>query len=129
MLVQVGRFVGYRIRPLGTASILNPLYELLKDKCEKSFRKIKELICSNLVLAHYNPELPIVLTCDASNYGLGAVISHITPDGADLPIAFASRTLMFAENTTESTSQGHKNGRFFRNRHKNLNPEMVKKIK
>ena len=87
------------------ASILNPLYELLKDgqpwvwssKCEQSFRKIKELMCSNLVLAHYNPELPIVLTCDASKYGLGAVISHIMPDGADRPIAFASRTLTSAE--------------------------------
>jgi RNase H-like domain found in reverse transcriptase len=54
-------------------------------------------MCSNLVLAYYNPELPIVLTCDDSKYGLGAVISHIMPDGANRPIAFASRTLSSAE--------------------------------
>ncbi|XP_062542475.1 uncharacterized protein K02A2.6-like [Armigeres subalbatus] len=43
--------------------------------------------------AHYNPELPLVLATDASLYGVGAVLSHIFPDGSEKPIQYASQTL------------------------------------
>jgi len=49
------------------------------------------------VLAHYNPKLEVQLAADASPYGLGAVISHITEDGEERPIAYASRSLTPAE--------------------------------
>ncbi|XP_063636147.1 uncharacterized protein K02A2.6-like [Cydia splendana] len=51
---------------------------------------------SSEVLAHYSLHLPVVLTCDASSLGVGAVVSHITPDG-ERPVAYASRTLNAAE--------------------------------
>jgi hypothetical protein len=87
------------------STILRPLHKLLeKDSqwkwttdCNNAFSKVKELMKSDLVLAHYNPHLPVRLSCDASPFGLGAVLSHLYPSGEERPIAFASRTLNSAE--------------------------------
>ena len=58
---------------------------------------MKEQIASAKVLVHYNSELPLSLVCDASSYGIGAVISHSFPDSEERPIAFASRSLSLAQ--------------------------------
>ena len=48
------------------------------------------------MLIRYDPTKPLVLTCDASPYGLGAVLSHQL--GSDeQPITFASHSLAPAE--------------------------------
>ncbi|XP_061774106.1 uncharacterized protein K02A2.6-like [Nerophis ophidion] len=94
-----GRFVPQQ------STILAPLYTLLKDKVkwrwreteQSAFGKCKELLTSDQVLVHYDPRLPLSLACDASAYGIGAVIQHTTPDGHEHPIAYASRTLSPAE--------------------------------
>ena len=54
------------------------------------------MIASELVLTHFTPDRPLILSCDASAYGLGAVLSHEGP-GGERPIAFASRTLADSE--------------------------------
>ncbi|XP_046976658.1 uncharacterized protein K02A2.6-like [Vanessa cardui] len=66
-------------------------------KCDKAFIKIKELLSSAPVLAHYDPELPLILAVDSSAYGLGAVLMQRGADGRERPISCASRTLNAAE--------------------------------
>lgn len=46
---------------------------------------------------HFNPDKYIVLSCDASAVGLGAVLAHKLPDGTQKPIVYASRSLNRAE--------------------------------
>ena len=84
---------------------LSPLYKLLRQTSEwhwgprqkKAFWHIKKLLKSNRVLTHFNDQLPLILECDASPYGLGAVLSHQMLDGSEKPVGFASRTLTKAE--------------------------------
>ena len=58
-----------------------------------SFQALKDTLASSNVLVHYNPKLEVQLAVDASPVGLGAVITHITADGTERPIACASRSL------------------------------------
>lgn len=94
-----GRFIN------NLAQKMCPIYKLLQkdvnfvwDKeCNDRFVEIKKDIVKNVVLSHFNPKMKIVLTCDASSYGIGAVLSHILPSGEERPVAFCSRTLTTAE--------------------------------
>lgn len=83
------------------ATVLEPLHRLL-DKSRKwqwterereSFDAAKRLLSSDITLVHYDLNKPLVLTCDSSEYGVGAVLSHVMQDGQERPIAMSSRTL------------------------------------
>ena len=46
---------------------------------------------------HCSTSLPLIIDCDASQYGISAVLSHKYPDKSERPIAYTSRTLTPAE--------------------------------
>nr|XP_012137589.1 PREDICTED: uncharacterized protein K02A2.6-like [Megachile rotundata] len=87
------------------SSILKPLNTLLQKEvkyewspdCEKSFQAAKKAFTSPRCLVHFDPKLPVTLATDASPYGVGAVLSHIFPDGSEKAIQYASRTLSKAQ--------------------------------
>ena len=92
------------------SSELSCLYKLLRkdvnfvwtDSCQICFEKCKKLILSNNVLELYDPEKPIILTTDASPYGVGAVLSHLV-NGVEKPVMFASSSLSPAEKNYSQT--------------------------
>ena len=98
--------VGYYRRYLPDLStIIAPLDKLRGAKVawrwteveQSAFCKLKALLSSEHVVACYNPKLPVKVESDASAVGLGAVISHIFPDGSEKPIEYASRKLSESE--------------------------------
>ena len=45
------------------------------------------------VLTHYDPALPVKLACNTSPTSIGAILSHVMPDGSERSVAFVSRAL------------------------------------
>ena len=87
------------------ADTLAPLYKLLgkhqrwhwgKEQAD-AFQKAKSQLSSDVLLVHFDPGRKLAISCDASPYGIGAVLSHVYEDGTDRPIAYASRSLAPAE--------------------------------
>ena len=87
------------------SSVLAPLNQLLQKSRKWSwgsvqsnaFQAAKEALTSVTVLTNYNPDLDLVLNCDASPYGVGAVLSHWLENGSMTPIAFACCSLNAAK--------------------------------
>ena len=81
------------------ATILAPLYKLLqigvkwewKQEQVTALARVRDILQSPNLLTHYNPNQSLVLACDASPFGLRAVLSHRFSDGTEKPISFASR--------------------------------------
>lgn len=64
---------------------------------DEAFLSAKTALQADTLLVHFDPAKPLLLACDASQYGVGAVLSHITDDGQERPVANASHTLNAAE--------------------------------
>ena len=81
---------------------LAPLYQLLRqdkqwewsDQQEQSYQEVKQ---SPNLLVHFDGQKPIVVACDASTFGIGAVLLHILEDGTEHLAAYTSRSLSPAE--------------------------------
>ena len=87
------------------AHLSQPLRELLKgnnmwlwtDEHEDAMQKLKDEICSQRVLAHYDVNAQSKISADASAYGLGAVLLQSQDGVTWQPVAFASRSLSETE--------------------------------
>lgn len=85
---------------------MNDVHGIHRD--DGKIKAIKDLQCkitSDAGLCHFNPDLPLILTTDASPVGLEALISDRFPDGRKKTIAFTSRSPSKAE---KNYSQIHK---------------------
>ena len=108
LLMYYGKFLP------NLATKLAPLYKLLQHRVpwrrtsvqDAAFRELKKLLASSSLLVHYDPKLPLILPCEASAYGIGAVLAHRMPDGSEKPIGYASRTLNKAENYSQLEKEG-----------------------
>ena len=77
--------------------IATPLYKLTgkenpfrwNDNCQKAFDRLKEVLQETPVLKYPNPELPYILDCDASEDGIGAVLSQKI-EGKERVVAYYS---------------------------------------
>ena len=80
------------------STTLRPLYALLLKhrkwtwgaEQEKAFIAAKQALQHNSLLVHFDPKKQLVLACNASLYGIGAVLSHIMDDGTERTIAYTS---------------------------------------
>ena len=97
------------------STFLAPLHRLLckdtKWKWSKAqaeaFKKAKDLLQSFSLLVHFDGAKPLLLSCDAPPYSLGAVLAHKMDDNSEKPIAFISRTLSPAEKNILSWRRRH----------------------
>ncbi|MGC8821243.1 MAG: reverse transcriptase domain-containing protein, partial [Fervidobacterium sp.] len=107
-LSQLRSFLGlctyYRRFVPGFSIIASPLHELSRknqqfnwqQRQEEAFQKLKMLLCNAPVLSYPIPGKMFILDTDASNTGIGGVLSQ-NIDGQERVIAYYSRTLGHAE--------------------------------
>lgn len=105
--------VGYYRRFIENFShITKPLTSLLKKNTnfvwlpeqQKSFDELKHKITAAPILQYPDFSKPFVLTTDASNFAVSAILSQ-GKIGQDLPVAYASRTLNKAEGNYSTTEK------------------------
>lgn len=60
------------------------------------------MLSPDQVLTHYNSCLPIILSCDTSNKGVGAVLTHRFPNNVEKPFSYASYSLSVSEKNYSS---------------------------
>ena len=99
LLNYYGRFLpnlSSMIQPLNQLQSKGQKWEW-SQACQQAFEKSKQALVDSPALAHYDATKPLQLACDASPYGVGAVLSQHDKNGNERPVAFASRTLSSAE--------------------------------
>ena len=102
---EVKQFVGfvtyYRRFIRNFADIASPLYNLTREHvkfvwspdCQAVFQQLKQALTSAPILAYPDPSLRFTLDTDASDHGIGSVLSQVTEDGREQVVAYASKSL------------------------------------
>ena len=113
----IQRFIGlinyYRKFIKDFSIIASPLTQLTRknvpftwtNKCDEAFEKLKECLLSPPILIYPDHTKRFKITTDASNIGLGAILSQEDDEGVDRVVAYASRKLKPAEVNYSTTEQ------------------------
>ena len=106
---QVRAFLGlagyYRRFIPNFSAMASPLTDLTKKtantsklkwtaECTKAFQQLKDALCANPVLKSPCFDRTFILQTDASNRGIGAVLSQCDEAGDEHPVAYFSRKLL-----------------------------------
>lgn len=75
------------------------------SECDSAFETLKKCITSEPILQYPDFKKTFYLTTDASIKAIAAVLSQQSGEGEDLPITYASRTLLDAETRYTTTEQ------------------------
>ncbi len=106
---EVQSFLGfasyYRRFIQGFAEIAKPLHRLTKRgltyqwtaECQTAFENLRQRLSSAPILAHPDFHRQFILDTDASDTGVGAVLSQMNEEGREQVIAYGSRLLSKAE--------------------------------
>ena len=94
LITYVGRFIQ------NISQHTQPLRDIIKkenafvwnENQQKAFDYLKQIASCETILQYFNPNTPIVLSVDASSYGIGAVLLQ-----NNKPCAYASRSLTEAQ--------------------------------
>ena len=97
----------------GFSSIAAPLLQLTQkaasfiwtDACEQDFQRLKQLLCSAPILAYPDFGKEFFLQTDASDYGVGAVLSQLDDLRNEKVIAYASKALSPREQKYSTTEK------------------------
>ena len=102
---EVQQFLGlvsyYRRFIKSFATLAKPLYRLTEktttfkwnEECQKAFDELKTCLITAPILAFPDYCKPFILDTDASDTGIGAVLSQTDENGRERVISYASRTL------------------------------------
>ncbi len=114
---EVQRFLGlagwyHRFVPI-FSKIAEPINALKKKghpfhwspQCRETFEQLKAHLTSPPILGHPNLQLLFIMYTDASDTGLGAVLTQRKAQGLEKVIAYASRTLNKAESNYSATEK------------------------
>ena len=108
MVSYYGKFVR------NISSIMSPIYSLISskkkidwsDECEESFTKVKGILSTYPILSfpRYGPNDEFILTTDASEDGVGAVLSQIQ-DGEEKCLGYGSSSFSKAQSKYTATEK------------------------
>jgi hypothetical protein len=119
-LKQLQSFLGligyYRRFIPSMSTVAAPLYKLLRkevvwnwsEEHQLSMKKLQEILTTTPVLRLPNFEKPFVLHTDASDCGLGAILSQVYTENdtaIECPISYASRSLSDSERNYSTTEK------------------------
>ena len=65
--------------------------------CEEAFQRLKNALCSQPILQMPDFRRGFIVQTDASDRGVGAVLSQMAEDGSDQPVGYFSRKLLTRE--------------------------------